>query len=234
MQFADFKHQREINEILQRNHPLEQVLVKVHPHLVPLGKSDALTHPSTFARGPNGALVEIPFDPKPRSSMPAAGSTSLTKMDLATAHAAATGNSLVPTNQSNNGTTSGGFLNPFDVVSEANTEVSLAHPLNEDLDVFALVDERRMLERAGRRKGFQMKRLLYREIQSSQQRLNLCRNGMTDPFETRSSRTLQATSPALVASPVPVSRSDTSWVGLEERRHWSQWSRALGFRFLGS
>lgn len=179
MQFADFKHQREINEILQRNNPLAQVLVKVNAHLIPFEKEGQLTHPSTFARGPQGKLIEIPFDPTSASSPTGNNTSSQAGGNLTRADLAAVGG---PTSQQQQS-----YVSPFDVVSEATTEVSIAHPLNEDLDVFSLIDERRMLERGQRRKSFQMKRLLYKEIQFSQARLNLCRNGMTDPFDTASS-----------------------------------------------
>lgn len=59
MQFADFKHQKEISDILRFNNPIAKVLSKLNP-LVP---EAALTiqHPHSFVRGPNGKFVEVSF-----------------------------------------------------------------------------------------------------------------------------------------------------------------------------
>lgn len=176
MNLADFKHQREIQDILRATNPMHKILghEKASDLLVPESRL-VLVHPCSFVHdAAQGVVLSVDYTRHHQAMMSSALSQHPQQQ--------APGVPPPPAQHQSEDVASGDAAERLLLSRQSSaTAVSIA-TLNEALEPHELHLERTMLTTQSQRHQRQLKSLLSQEVARSRQRLLLCRSGVSDPY----------------------------------------------------
>ncbi|CUG07122.1 Hypothetical protein, putative [Bodo saltans] len=176
MNLADFKHQREIQDILRATNPMQKILgkEKASDLLVPESRL-VLVHPCSFVQDVTQGIV-LPVDySRHQQAM----------MSSALLSQPTTGGGLLQSGEDHSALSGDGGGDAVERLlmsrQSSATLVSIA-TLNDALEPHEILLEKPILNTQSRRHQRQLKMMLSQEVARSRQRLLLCRSGVLDPY----------------------------------------------------
>lgn len=189
MNLADFKHQREIQDILRATNPMQKILgrEKASDLLVPESRL-VLVHPCSFVQDAvQGIVLPVDYSRHQQAMLssalvgqPGGGGGAMAAMMAGTTHS---GSGREDHNTARLSGEGGGDAAERLLMSRQSsaTLVSVA-TLNDALEPHEILLEKTILNTRSRRHQRQLKMMLSQEVARSRQRLLLCRSGVLDPY----------------------------------------------------